>query len=155
MSMVRTELKARSVMTRDPVSIPPTASIRELATLLEENGISGVPVVEHSGRVVGIVSKTDLIRRCLDGTGEMPPAYLFETLAEQGDEEQGEVVPEPDIRVEDFMTEDPLMVSPEVSAVEVARLMHEKRVHRVIVADRERLPIGIITSLDLLGALFR
>jgi CBS domain-containing protein len=54
--------------------------------------------------------------------------------------------------VEDIMTEDPLMVSPDVSATLVARQMFEQRVHRVVVVDEEKRPIGIITSLDLLGS---
>ncbi len=74
-------------------------------------------------------------------------------LSEQDeDEEASEVIPEPLVCVEDFMTEDPLMVSPEVPAAAVAKMMFEKRIHRVIVVDGERFPIGMITSLDLLGA---
>lgn len=152
MSLVKAELKAKDVMTPDPVCVSPAAGIRELARLFEEHEISGVPVADQQGRVIGIVSKTDLIRRCSEGTDEIPPAYLFEVLSEQGTDEtqNGEVIPEPLVCVEDFMTEDPLMVGPEVSAAAVARLMFEKRIHRVIVADDEKFPVGIITSLDLI-----
>lgn len=149
---MKAELKAKDVMTPDPVCVSPAAGIRELARLFEEHEISGVPVADQQGRVIGIVSKTDLIRRCSEGTDEIPPAYLFEVLSEQGTDEtqNGEVIPEPLVCVEDFMTEDPLMVGPEVSAAAVARLMFEKRIHRVIVADDEKFPVGIITSLDLI-----
>jgi CBS domain-containing protein len=140
-------------MTPDPICIQPATTIRELARVFENNQISGAPVVDAQGRVVGVVSKTDLIRSCSEGTADIPPAYLFEVLREQGDEDTAtEVIPEPLVCVEDFMTEDPLMVSPDVSAASVARLMYDHRVHRVIVVDRDRFPIGIITSLDLLGA---
>lgn len=153
MSLVRTELKARDVMTPDPVCVGPSATIRELAHIFEEHEISGAPVVDKEGRVIGIVSKTDLIRRCAEGTDDIPPAYLFEVLSEQGnDEESSEVVPEPIVCVEDFMTEDPLVVSGELSAAAVARHMFEKRIHRVVVVDNQDYPIGIITSMDLLGA---
>lgn len=154
MSVVKTELKAKDVMTVEPLCVSPSTTIRELARVFEENEISGAPVVDQEGGVVGIVSKTDLIRRCSEGTDDIPPAYLFEILSEQGDaEETSEVMPEPLVCVEDFMTEDPLMVGPELSARAVARLMVDKRIHRVIVADDERNPLGIITSMDLLGAL--
>ncbi len=153
MSLVKTELKARDVMTVDPVCIGPSGTIRELAHLFEKHEISGAPVVDQTGKVVGIVSKTDLIRRCTEGTDDIPPAYLFEVLSEQGGEDEtSEVIPEPLVCVEDFMTEDPLMVGPDLSAAAVARMMFEKRVHRVIVADDEKFPVGIITSMDLLGA---
>lgn len=153
MSLIKTELKAKDVMTADPVCVGLSASIRELARIFEEHEISGAPVIDHQGKVVGVVSKTDLIRRCAEGTDDIPPAYLFEVLSEQGDEDEtSQVMPEPLVCVEDFMTEDPLMVAPDVSARAVARLMFDKRIHRVIVADDGKYPIGIITSMDLLGA---
>jgi len=156
MSSIKSELKARNVMTADPVCIGPSGTIRELARLFEEHEISGVPVVNQEGKVVGVVSKTDLIRRCSEGTGDIPPAYLFEVLSEQGaEDETSEVIPEPLVCVEDFMTEDPLTVAPDLSVAAVARLMYDKRIHRVIVADEEKFPLGIITSMDLLGAFAR
>lgn len=156
MSIVKTELKASDIMTADPVCVAPSATIRELARLFEEHEISGVPVTDAQGKVTGIVSKTDLIRRCSEGTADIPPAYLFEILSEHGhDDEASEVISEPLVCVEDFMTEDPLMVSLGHSAAAVARLMYDKRIHRVIVADEERSPLGIITSMDLLCALSR
>ena len=154
MSLVKSELKVKDVMSADPLCVAPSTTIRELARLFEENEISGAPVVDQEGRVVGIVSKTDLIRRCSEGTADMPPAYLFEILSEQGQEEESsEVIPEPLVCVEDFMTADPLMVTPERSATATARLMVDKRIHRVVVADDEGFPVGIVTSMDLLGAL--
>ncbi len=153
MTVVRTELKARDVMTADPVCAGPATTMHELARLFEEHEISGVPVVGPEGKVIGVASKTDLIRRCTEGTADIPPAYLFEVLSEQGGEEEAsEVLPEPLLCVSDFMTEDPLMVSPELSAATVARLMFDRRIHRVIVVDDDKFPVGIITSLDLLGA---
>jgi CBS domain-containing protein len=153
MSLVKSELKAKNVMTADPVCVQVSARIRELARVFEEHEISGVPVIDQEGRVIGVVSKTDLIRRCSEGTDDIPPAYLFEVLSEQGvdEDESSEVIPEPLVCVQDFMTEDPLMVGPEVSVAAVARLMFEKHIHRVIVADDEKFPLGIITSMDLLG----
>ncbi|MBS0196493.1 MAG: CBS domain-containing protein [Planctomycetes bacterium] len=153
MPYLKTDLRARDIMSVDLVCVSPSATIRDLARIFEDHEISGAPVVDQEGRVIGVVTKTDLIRRCSEGTSDIPPAYLFEVLSEQDeDEETSEVIPEPLICVEDFMTEDPLMVSPEVPAAAVARMMYEKRIHRVIVVDGERFPIGMITSLDLLGA---
>jgi CBS domain-containing protein len=152
MTALKVNRKAKDIMTVEPVCVEPGTTIRELARVFEENEISGAPVVNQEGRVVGVVTKTDLIRRCSEGTNDVPPAYLFEVLSEQGSEEDSsDIIPEPLVCVDDFMTEDPLMVDAEVSVSVVARLMYDKRVHRVIVADQDRFPIGIITSMDLLG----
>jgi CBS domain-containing protein len=153
MPLIESEARARDIMTAEPVCVTPSTGIRALARLLEEHEVSGAPVVDQNGRVVGVVSRTDLVRRCMEGDRDVPPAYLFEILAEQGQsEEDGGAMPEPPVCVEDFMTEDPILVRPEVSAAAVARLMVEHRVHRVIVADSDRFPLGIITSLDALKA---
>ncbi|MFN7020161.1 MAG: CBS domain-containing protein [Phycisphaerales bacterium] len=152
MSQVKSELKAKDIMTPDPVCVTPATRIRELALVFEEHEISGVPVVDQQGKVVGVVSKTDLIRRCSEGIDDLPPAYLFEILSEQGDAElSSEVMPEPLICVEDFMTEDPLTVAPDLSVGAVAKLMSDKRIHRAIVTDPEGFPLGIITSMDMLA----
>lgn len=151
MAVANAALKARDVMTEEPVCVDPQASIRELARLFEEHEISGAPVVNQSGQLIGIVSKTDLIRRCADGVDDMPPAYLFEILSEQGESEDvSEVMPEPLICVEDFMTDDPVTVSPETPVNVIADRMSELGIHRVVVVDKEQIPVGIVTSLDLL-----
>ncbi|CAG0984520.1 hypothetical protein PHYC_01950 [Phycisphaerales bacterium] len=150
MSTVKHIVTARDVMTKEPVCAEPSTTIRQLARLFEENEISGAPVVDGQGRVIGIVSKTDLIRRCAEGTRERAPGYLFEVICDQGGEDE-ELIPEPLVCVEDFMTEDPAMVNAETPATEIAKLMFERRIHRVIVVDEERFPVGIITTLDVLG----
>lgn len=151
MSTRSAELKAGDVMVPEPVCVEPATTIRELARVFEENEISGAPVVDGQGRLVGVVSKTDLIRRCSEGTLDVPPAYLFEVLGEQSGEDMGEIIPEPLVCVGDFMTEDPVTVSRATPVGTVARRMFESRIHRVIVVDGDSMPVGIITSLDLLG----
>lgn len=152
MNAVDSHLKAKDVMIPEPVCVEPSTTIRGLARVFEENEISGAPVVDQEGTVVGVVSKTDLIRRCSEGTVDVPPAYLFEALRDQGEGDDGEVLPEPLVCVQDFMTEDPVTVRLDTPVSQIAREMFERRIHRVIVVDAENYPLGIITSLDLLGA---
>jgi len=156
MPATTTQLTAKDIMTTEPVCVGPATTIRELGRVFEDNEISGAPVVDASGAVIGVVSKTDLIRSCSEGTADIPPAFLFEVLCEQGkDDEACEVIPEPLTCVQDFMTQDPVTVSPDASAVDVAREMFGRRIHRVIVVDAEKFPLGMITSMDLIGALSR
>lgn len=144
---------AKDIMTAEPVCAEPSTTIRQLARLFEENDISGCPVVDQEGKVVGVVSKTDLIRRCSEGTADIPPAYLFEVVCEQdsGDgESDGPPIPEPLVCVQDFMTESAVTVRPSCPVHEVAALMTDKHIHRVVVVDDEDFPIGMITTLDVL-----
>jgi CBS domain-containing protein len=148
-------LRAQDVMVPEPVCVEPSTTIRQLARVFEENEISGAPVVDQEGRVIGVVSKTDLIRRCSEGTADIPPAYLFEVVCEQDGDDDGDVIPEPLVCVDDFMTPDPVTVTPGAPLRRIARLMFEGRIHRVVVVDEEKFPVGIITSLDMLGAFLR
>lgn len=61
-------MRASDVMTKQVLTVKPHASVREVAALLSEHGISGVPVIEDNGRVVGIVSEGDLLHRTEIGT---------------------------------------------------------------------------------------
>jgi CBS domain-containing protein len=155
MASVREALKARDIMVHEPVCVEPSTTLRQLAGVLVENEISGAPVVDREGHVVGIVSKTDLIRHCLNGRAEIPPAYLCEVLLDQPGGDDGDVIPEQLDCVEDIMTRDPVTVRPDAPASEVARLMYGARIHRIIVIDERRYPVGIITSLDIAGAFAR
>lgn len=147
--------QAKDIMTAEPVCAEPSTTIRQLARLFEDNDISGCPVVDHEGKVIGVVSKTDLIRRCSEGTRDIPPAYLFEVVCEQGDggEDSGEPpVSEPLVCVQDFMTDSAVTVGPNAPVHEVAALMSERHIHRVVVVDDEMYPLGVITALDVLKA---
>ena len=149
-------LKARDVMTNEPVCVTRDTSIRALARIFEENEVSGAPVVDQQGKLIGVVSKTDLIRRCSEGTVDVPPAYLYEVLCEQESAEGAmEPIPEQLVCVEDFMTQDAVTVKPSAGLKDVARQMFTNHIHRVVVVDKDNFPIGVITSLDIMGALAR
>jgi len=140
-----------AAMTHEPVCVTGDMTIRALAQEFDEHDISGAPVVGPDGRLVGVVSKTDVIRRCAQGVNEIPPAYLFEMLGAQSDDEMG-MVPESLLVVQDFMTEDPITAKADEPLRDVIDRMVENRIHRVIIVDREQCPIGVLTTMDALRA---
>lgn len=141
--------RIREVMSSSPVCATGAMGMRELARLFEEKRISGAPVVGQDGRIIGVISKTDLIRRTSEGSLETPPNYLFEVLC--GTACKGApVVPESLLVVADLMSPDPVTVRQDDMIGPVARVMAERGIHRVIVVDDDRRPIGVVTSLDLL-----
>ncbi|MHC4768078.1 MAG: CBS domain-containing protein [Planctomycetota bacterium] len=139
----------KDVMTADPICIGADTSARELARILESNGISGVPVVDSLHRIIGVASKTDLLRRCVEGPLGSRPGSFFESLAE-GLGTGTDMDPEELGVVEDFMTTEPVTCRPDEGLGVVARRMAEENVHRIIVVDQRRHVVGIVTSLDLL-----
>lgn len=146
-----TQLRVENVMTRNPVCVSLGTTARELAELLEANDISGVPVLDVQERVVGVVSKTDLIHRALEVPLDGGPGSFFAALAEGlSSGTGGDLDPEALGTVDDFMSTDPVTATVDESIGRVARRMAEQGVHRVPVVDDRGRAIGILTTLDLL-----
>ncbi len=146
-----TRRQVSDIMTRDPICVTADMTARELARVLEANEISGVPVVDTLDRLIGVVSKTDLLRRCVEGPIGSRPGTMFESLA-RGLADDVDLDPGRLGSVAEFMSPYPIVASPDEPIKAVARQMAEERVHRVIVVDDQRLVLGIVTSLDFLKA---
>jgi CBS domain-containing protein len=140
-------MNASDVMTRGVVSIRPDASVREASELMLKHDISGLPVVDGGGRVVGIVTEGDFLRPARDGAGSRRPR-LVEVLTARGPV----VKPERRRLVEDIMTPAPFSVSESAPLQEVVRCMSEHNIKRLPVLRDGRL-VGIIVDADLKRAL--
>jgi len=143
---------AKDVMSVEPVCIDRDMTVRQIARLLEENEISGAPVVDGHGCLVGVISRTDLLRRWTSGDADRDPAVLVQMFAGNDDVDL-DWAGEDATMAEDIMTGDPVTAEESTPVSELARRMIEARVHRIIVVDRLRVPIGIVTSLDLVKVL--
>jgi CBS domain-containing protein len=148
------QLTAKDVMTRNVITIQDDAPLSELVSLLSEHMITGVPVVDASGLLVGVVSATDVARSSARRTSnvrrEVPPEFYVGGEDLYGDELHSYVVEEEnDQLVRDFMTPVIFSVSEEASFAEMADTMIGGRVHRLIVSDGTSV-VGIVTTLDLL-----
>ena len=138
------------VMTPDPVTIGGGSSLRDVARLLDEYEISGLPVLDDQERLIGVISRTDLLRRLLEGppTARRDEDWLDLLTADSSTSVEVDVARLG--TVDDLMSIDPIVARPEETLSKVARRLADERVHRVIVVDGDRHPIGILTTLDLL-----
>jgi CBS domain-containing protein len=145
-------MKASDVMTRKILSVGPEATIAEAIRLMLDNQISGLPVVGEKGRLVGILTEGDLLRRAETGTERHRPRWL-EILMGPG-RLAGEYVRTHGRRVEEIMTRDLVSVTPDTPLDEIVGLMERRRIKRVPVLDGE-VPVGLVSRADLLRALAR
>ena len=116
------------IMTPNPISIAETASLAEAAGILDSRKITGLPVVDGDGVLVGVLSQTDLVR--VRANQHMATSW-------------------PGLAVGQVMTKPALTISATARLEEAARLMEERRVHRLVVTDAAATPIGIISTSDL------
>jgi CBS domain-containing membrane protein len=145
--------RVADIMTRDVLVIPKSMSLRTAAHLLAEVQISGAPVVDEAGACVGVISSTDFVhwadreRRAPRKPGESDCICTAWQMVEI-DNLPAEVVSA-------YMTPDPVVVSVDMNIRDLARAMVNAHIHRVIVTDDRRRPVGLVSSTDLLAAVAR
>jgi CBS domain-containing protein len=146
----RTRMEVGDFMTTEVVTIRSDSPVRDAARLMLERKISGLPVVDASNHVVGIVTEHDLLRRRTDGPGSKPPHWLRLMT------EPGKITDESfrfeGAKVEEVMTRDPLTITEDTPIEEACRLIKENGIKRLPVVRDKRL-VGILARADLVRAL--
>ena len=135
-------MKAKDIMTTPVIQVTRTASLKELAGLLIDNDISGVPVVDESGDLVGIVTEADVVPLQADPD---PRRHLIPVARREGP------VPETAGQV---MTPEVITVTPDADVTDIVRLMLDHRVKRVPVVEGTRV-VGMLSRRDVLKVLAR
>jgi CBS domain-containing protein len=156
-SMRWAQVTARDLMRERIVTVADTAPLSEVERTLVDHGISGAPVTNAAGRVVGVVSWRDLVERYAEDPDARPrrgPGY-FELSSEELDEEDVEAFELPAESEEtaaDVMSSQVFSVRPEAGLAEIAAVMVEHGIHRVLV-QRDGRFLGILGTLEILNAL--
>ncbi len=147
-------MRAADVMTTKVITVTPDASVQDVAALLANNGISGVPVVDTAGQLVGVVSEGDLLHRTETGTArrvERKRPRWFDTFS--GDRDLArDYVKSHSRTVRDIMTPDVITVSETTELDAIANLLETKRIKRVPVV-RDGTVVGIVSRSNLVRAL--
>lgn len=128
-----TQLLVADIMTIDPIVVPVDASVEEAARLLHANSITGLPVIDAFGALVGVISQTDIV-----GVLDSPVGRLIRTRPSG-------------LRVGELMSSPAVTVPFMGSAREAARLMIESRVHRLVATDDAGRPVGVVSAIDLVA----
>lgn len=143
-------MHAREIMTSGLITIGPEASVSDAARLMVENRVSALPVVDGAGKLVGIVSEGDLMRRVETGTEKRRPWWLAivagdEKLARDFAKAHGQ-------QINDVMSRDVVTAAPDWSIDKIARTLEERHIKRVVIVENGK-PSGIVSRADLLRAL--
>ena len=142
-------MNAADVMTPDVICATPDTPLPELVRLMLDNQISALPIVED-GRIVGIVSEGDLLRRAETGTEPRPSRWL--ELVTSTDRLAADYTRTHGRKAGEIMTRDVVTVADTTPIAEVAHLLEARRIKRVPVTRDGRL-VGIVSRRNLLQAL--
>jgi CBS-domain-containing membrane protein len=148
-------MRAMDVMTTDVITVGPDTSVQEVAKVLSERNISGVPVVDAENRLVGIVSEGDLLHRVETGTERRAQrrrrSWWLDAIG--SDEELARnYVKSHGRTAKDVMTSDVISVSDTSELADIANLLETKRIKRVPVVRDGKL-VGIVSRANLVRAL--
>lgn len=146
-------MKVRDLMTPNPRQIAPETVVAEIARILIEHRINGVPVTDTEGRLLGIVTEGDLVHRAADERLEPRESIWKENFYRSVFRRR---TPEPDKAegrtAEQVMTREVLTVAPDSNVTVAARLLADHNIKSLPVIENERL-IGIISRFDLIKRL--
>jgi CBS domain-containing protein len=145
-------LKVRDLMTPEVVTVHPTTPIKDVARSLVDHRISGMPVVDDDGRIVGVVSEGDLIvkEQGKDAAERRPLARIFgDSPATRAQLAKGLA-----LTAGDAMTAPAVTVSADALVGEAAAIMTRKRINRLPVVDGDKL-VGVVSRADIVRAFVR
>jgi CBS domain-containing protein len=143
-------MRASDVMTSNVISVTPDMTVREVARIFVDNGISGAPVLDPDGHVAGMISEGDLLRRSEIGTEARPRTSWLDLWS--ASHEARDYIKTHAMKVRDVMTTDVVTVEPDASLGEVAGMLETRRIKRVPVTNAGRL-VGIVSRANLVQAL--
>jgi CBS domain-containing protein len=142
-------MRAHQIMTRSVYSVSPEATIAEAANIMLQRHISGLPVVDAAGKLVGILSEGDLIRRSEIGTQRKRSRWLKFLLGAGA--AATDFVHEHGRRISEVMTRDPLTITENTPLEEIVTSMETNGVKRLPVMREDKL-VGIVSRANLLQA---
>jgi len=143
-------LTAQDIMTREVITVKENATVRELAALLLTSNISGAPVIDEAGKVIGVVTESDLIFQ--NKKVHLPTAFAILdafVFLERPDKMEQELKKIAGSRVGDICSRKLISVTPETELEELATLMAEKNIHTLPVMTGDDL-VGVIGKSDII-----
>ena len=155
-------LTARDLMNCEVAIVPLEMGMQAAARSLNQMHVSGAPVVDKQGCCVGVLSSNDFVSccaanrsHCAKHRAETNRGLCTSPDCVGSDWQMVDTVASAEGLVRDYMTSDPVTAGPETSIFELARMMVDARVHRLIIVDDQFCPIGIVSTTDIVAAVAR
>lgn len=142
-------MRAHQIMTRSVITVTPETSVVEAANIMLQRHISGLPVVNSAGHLVGIISEGDFLRRSEIGTQRQRGRFMKFILG--AGKEATDFVHEHGRKIAEIMTPEPLTVSEDTDLEKIVEIMEKNNVKRLPVTRGDKL-VGIVSRSNLLQA---
>ncbi len=149
LTRVRSLGKAKDIMTAPVHCLQKGMSVSEAASRMAGLGISGAPVLDGEGRILGVVSEKDYLRKM-----GLPGTATFMTVVSTCLGTPGCMVADMhNLLLDDIMSAPALIASPETPVAELSEMLARHSINRLPICDGDGRPVGIVTRTDLVGAM--
>lgn len=144
-------MQVKEIMTKDVVSVGENTPVGELATILFDKHITGMPVVDENNHVIGIITEYDLLSR---EEHIHVPSYMkllgqFKVVGDKKHQIGHEIEQVLNLKASDIMTKPVVTVSPETAVAEAARIFADERINPLPVVDNDGVLAGIVSRADI------
>lgn len=136
----------KDIMSTDLITVKENTQIRDVIKVFVNNEISGLPVLDYDGYLAGVISSTDVLKQ--ESSHSFYCAHITKDF-ELNLMEDAKFFDQP---VSSIMSRDLYTIEPDASIAKMAKIMYEKRIHRLLVAEYNKL-VGVVTTFDLLKLL--
>ena len=144
-------IKAKDIMTRNVITVRGELKVNDLIDLFIDNGISSAPVVDKKGKLIGIVTKTDIIGHFMDLDLDLTVKMGLKDLMDSTpDLEKLSIASETQLDVGHIMSPNPISARESWSVEKLAETMLDNRVHRLVITKGRKLT-GIVSTIDLIS----
>lgn len=143
-------MKVREIMIRELTSIPPEMNVREALDLLEKIQISGLPVIDDKGKLVGMFTEKDVLSYVLPSYIEKVGRFIYENNPKSTKKKFMDLS---NLKVSQLMRREVVTTTEETTLCEAARVMLTQKARRIPVLDKSGKVIGIVARCDILKAL--
>ncbi len=142
-------MKVKEIMTKDVISLDPDISAKEALSILFKRQISGLPVIDKDGLLVGMFTEKDILTCILPSYISTVGRFVYEENPKSVKRKFMEL---DKIKISQLMRKDVVTTTPNTTLCEVARLMLTQKARRVVVVDETKKVIGIVARCDLVRA---
>jgi CBS-domain-containing membrane protein len=142
-------MKVKEIMTRDVVSIKPEDSAKDALALLLKMQISGLPVIDESGKLVGMFTEKDILSHILPSYIERVGRFIYEDNPKSIKNKFMELE---NFKIGQLMRKEVVTVDEDAACCEVARIMLTQKVRRIPVLNKEKKVVGIVAREDVVKA---
>lgn len=150
-------MKVSNIMTRKPISLKPGDMLKKVLDVLAENKISGCPVVDEKGQLVGVITQSDILRVIdvhsqIQKSDDIFSLILAVMKSDRYEDLKTALKKVLKLRIKDFMSENVITIYADEDVYKAAKLMNKHDVDRLPVVKNNKL-VGIITRWDIIRAL--